>query len=50
VFTIHPATGHDPRESLYRHAVDNKWRIREISRPPVSLEQVFAEVTGGEEI
>lgn len=50
VFTIHPATGHDPRESLYRHAVDNKWRVREISRPPVSLEQVFAEVTGGEEI
>ena len=50
MFTIHPATGHDPRESLYWHAVDNKWRIREISRPPVSLEQVFAEVTGGEEI
>jgi ABC-2 type transport system ATP-binding protein len=50
VFTIHPAAGHDPRESLYRHAVDNKWRIREISRSPVSLEQVFAEVTGGEEI
>ena len=50
VFTIHAAPGNDPRESLYRHAVDNKWRVREISRPPVSLEQVFAEVTGGEEI
>jgi ABC-2 type transport system ATP-binding protein len=49
VFTIHAASGNDPRESLYRHAVDNKWRVREISRPPVSLEQVFAEVTGGEE-
>jgi len=49
VFTIHAAPGNDPRESLYRHAVDNKWRVREISRPPVSLEQVFAEVTGGEE-
>jgi ABC-2 type transport system ATP-binding protein len=50
VFTIHAVPGNDPRESLYRHAVDNKWRVREISRPPVSLEQVFAEVTGGEEI
>lgn len=50
IFTIHAAPGNDPRESLYRHAVDNKWRVREISRPPVSLEQVFAEVTGGEEL
>jgi ABC-2 type transport system ATP-binding protein len=49
VFTIYPQPGHDPRESLYKQAVDNKWRVREISRPPVSLEQVFAEVTGGEE-
>lgn len=50
VFTIHAAPGNDPRESLYRHAVDNQWRVREISRPPVSLEQVFTEVTGGDEI
>jgi ABC-2 type transport system ATP-binding protein len=49
VFTIHAAPGNDPRESLYRYAVDHQWRVREISRPPVSLEQVFAEVTGGEE-
>jgi len=49
VFTIYPQPGHDPRESLYKQAVENKWRVREISRPPVSLEQVFAEVTGGEE-
>jgi ABC-2 type transport system ATP-binding protein len=49
VFTIHAAPGNDPRESLYRHAVDNQWRVREISRPPVSLEQVFTEVTGGDE-
>lgn len=49
VFTIYPKLGHDPRESLYEQAVENKWRVREISRPPVSLEQVFAEVTGGEE-
>lgn len=50
IFTIQPKPAHDPRESLYRHAVENNWRVREISRPPVSLEQVFAEVTGGEEI
>jgi len=49
IFTIHPKPGQDPRESLYEQAVENKWRVREISRPPVSLEQVFAEVTGGEE-
>jgi ABC-2 type transport system ATP-binding protein len=49
VFTIYPQPGHDPRESLHKQAVENKWRVREISRPPVSLEQVFAEVTGGEE-
>ena len=49
VFTIHAAPCNDPRESLYRHAVDNQWRVREISRPPVSLEQVFTEVTGGDE-
>lgn len=49
VFTIYPKPGHDPRECLHQQAVDNKWRVREISRPPVSLEQVFAEVTGGEE-
>ena len=49
VFTIYPQPGHDPRECLYKQAVENKWRVREISRPPVSLEQVFAEVTGGEE-
>ena len=49
VFTIEVSSGFDPRESLFRHAVENSWRVREISRPPVSLERVFAEVTGPEE-
>jgi ABC-2 type transport system ATP-binding protein len=49
VFTIEAAPDHDPRESLFHHATENKWRVREISRPPVTLERVFAEVTGGEE-
>jgi ABC-type multidrug transport system ATPase subunit len=50
IFTIEAAPGCDPRESLFRHAVENSWRVREISRPPVSLEDVFAEVTNGEEL
>jgi ABC-2 type transport system ATP-binding protein len=49
VFTIQAEPGADPREALFQHAVENKWRVREISRPPMSLEQVFAEVTSGEE-
>jgi ABC-2 type transport system ATP-binding protein len=49
VFTIEAAPDHDPREALFHHATENKWRVREISRPPVTLERVFAEVTGGEE-
>jgi ABC-2 type transport system ATP-binding protein len=49
VFTIEVPSGSDPREALFRHAVENAWRVREISRPPVSLERVFAEVTSPEE-
>jgi ABC-type uncharacterized transport system ATPase subunit len=49
VFTIEASPDIDPREALFRHAVEKKWRVREISRPAVSLERVFAEVTGGEE-
>jgi ABC-2 type transport system ATP-binding protein len=49
VFTIHAETDCDPREQLYEIAVANRWRVREISRPPTSLEQVFAEVTSGED-
>lgn len=50
IFTIEAVPGHDPREALYTHAMEQKWRVREISRPPVSLEEVFAEVTNGEEL
>jgi ABC-2 type transport system ATP-binding protein len=49
VFTIRAAAGQDPREAIYHLAAENKWPVREISRPPVSLEQVFAEVTNGED-
>ena len=49
VFTIQAASGTDPREALYGHAVAEKWPLRELSRSAVSLEQVFAEVTHAEE-
>ena len=49
VFTIQAASGTDPREALYEHAVAEKWPLRELSRSAVSLEQVFAEVTHAEE-
>ena len=48
-FTIQASPGADPRESLYEHAVAQKWPLRELSRSEVSLEQVFAEVTHSEE-
>lgn len=49
VFTVQPALGADPRESLYSHAVEQRWPLRELRRSEVSLEQVFAEVTHSEE-
>jgi ABC-2 type transport system ATP-binding protein len=49
VFEVQAESDNDPREALYNHAVENRWRVREISRPPVTLEEVFAEVTSGEE-
>jgi ABC-2 type transport system ATP-binding protein len=49
VFEVQAEPDHDPREALYNHAMENRWRVREISRPPVTLEEVFAEVTSGEE-
>jgi ABC-2 type transport system ATP-binding protein len=50
IFKIHCTPGHDPRETIYQFAVEKSWPVRELSRPPVTLEQVFAEVTNGEDI
>ncbi|NBR47788.1 ATP-binding cassette domain-containing protein [bacterium] len=50
IFKIQCTPGHDPRETIYQFAVEKSWPVRELSRPPVSLEQVFAEVTNGEEL
>ncbi len=50
IFTVRAVTGEDPREGLYAHAVKENWPVRELSRSPVTLEQVFAEVTHSEEV
>ncbi len=39
----------DLRKSLYRVAVDNKWPMLELSRQAASLEDVFRNLTTGEE-
>jgi ABC-2 type transport system ATP-binding protein len=39
----------DLRKSLYRAAVDNKWPMLELSRQAASLEDVFRNLTTGEE-
>ena len=49
IFTVRAAAGEDPREALYAQAVREGWPVRELSRSPVTLEQVFAEVTHSEE-
>jgi len=49
IFTVKAVPGDDPREALYAHSVRENWPVRELSRSPVTLEQVFAEVTHSEE-
>ena len=43
-FTIRPRPGMDPREAVYRLARDRGWLLRELTRVPVSLEEVFLEI------
>jgi len=46
-FLLH--AGRDVREEVFRIASREKWRVRELSRMAISLEEVFAEVTHREE-
>lgn len=48
-FTVHTAKGSDIREQLFRQAVDEHWTLLEMSRKTTSLEEVFHELTTGEE-
>jgi ABC-2 type transport system ATP-binding protein len=41
--------GSDPREDVFRAAVENGWILRELSREAVTLEDVFVRLTSREE-
>jgi ABC-2 type transport system ATP-binding protein len=49
VFAIDAASSDDLRKSLFRTAVDNKWTLLELVRESASLEDVFRNLTTGEE-
>jgi len=48
-FAIDGSDASDLRKSLFRVAVDNKWPLLELSRQAASLEDVFRNLTTGEE-
>jgi ABC-2 type transport system ATP-binding protein len=48
-FTIHAAASTDLRKLLFRAAVDNRWTLLELARESASLEDVFRNLTTGEE-
>jgi ABC-2 type transport system ATP-binding protein len=48
-FAIDGAAANDLRKSLYRVAVDSKWTLLELTRQAASLEDVFRNLTTGEE-
>jgi ABC-2 type transport system ATP-binding protein len=48
-FAIDGSATSDLRKSLYRAAVDNKWPLLELTREAASLEDVFRNLTTGEE-
>jgi len=48
-FTVHAAKGNDVREQLFRQAVDERWTLLEMSRKSTSLEDVFHELTVGDQ-
>ncbi len=43
-FTIRPARGSDPRPAVFELARDRGWILRELSRQPIPLEEVFLEI------
>lgn len=44
-FSLRLEAGSDPREEIYRLAVDRKWTVRELTRSRATLEDVFVEIT-----
>ena len=50
VFTLRTDARTDPREELWRLATDRRWSVRELSRRRATLEDVFVELTHGDEV
>ena len=50
VFTLRTDSRTDPREELWRLAADRRWSVRELSRRRATLEDVFVELTLGDEV
>ena len=50
VFTLRTDSRTDPREELWRLATDRHWTVRELSRRRATLEDVFVELTLGDEV
>ena len=50
VFTLRTDSRTDPREELWRLATDRRWSVRELSRRRATLEDVFVELTHGDEV
>ena len=48
-FDIDAEAKNDLRKQLFRAAVDNKWTLLELTRQAASLEDVFRNLTTGEE-
>jgi ABC-2 type transport system ATP-binding protein len=48
-FTIDAAAANDLRKPIFRTAVDNRWTLLELARESASLEDVFRNMTTGEE-
>lgn len=48
-FRITSEPGADPREVVFELCLEKKWKVRELARRDVTLEDVFAEITQGEE-
>jgi ABC-2 type transport system ATP-binding protein len=49
-FAIDAAAANDLRKPIFRAAVDNRWTLLELARESASLEDVFRNLTTGEEI
>ncbi len=47
-FLLRVEAGSDPREEIFRLAVNRKWKLRELARKRATLEDVFVEITHAE--